>query len=77
MTYVFLGGQTLKLIKNGINITNSSNPLILTKNITIIDCYSPPLVRLTAQCIVASIASPNLVPISSAIYLVIEIYEEC
>jgi hypothetical protein len=34
-TYMFPGGRALKLIKNGVNITNSSNPLILTKNITL------------------------------------------
>ena len=40
-TYLFPGGRALKLIKNGVNITNSSNVLILTKNITltVIDFY--------------------------------------
>ena len=28
-TYLFPGGQALKLVKNGINISNSSNPLKL------------------------------------------------
>ena len=39
-TYLFSGGRSVKLVKNGINISNSTNPLILTKNITItvVDC---------------------------------------
>ena len=35
VTYLFPGGRALKLVKNGINVTNSTNPLILTKNITL------------------------------------------
>ena len=30
-TYLFPCGRALKLVKNGINVTNSTNPLILTK----------------------------------------------
>lgn len=85
LTYLFPGGRTLKLIKNGVNITSSSNPLILTKNITftVIDCCTPPPVRLAAHCIgagaviAASVASPNPVTIGSAIHLVTEIYDQC
>lgn len=84
-TYLFPGGRALKLIKNGVNITNSSNVLILTKNITltVIDCCTPPPVQLAAHCIgagavvVASVASPNPVTIGSAIHLITEIYEQC
>lgn len=85
LTYLFPGGRALKLVKNGVNITNSSNPLILTKNITltVIDCCAPPPVRLAAQCvaagalIAASVGSPNPVTIGSAIHLVTEIYDQC
>lgn len=51
-TYVFPGGRALQLVKNGVNITNSINPLILAKNITlsVIDCFTSPLVRLVAFC---------------------------
>ena len=54
-TYVFLGGRALKLVKDGIKVTNSTNPLILTKNITfiVVDCCTPPPVRLAAHCIAA------------------------
>ena len=82
-TYLFPGGRTLKLVKNGINISNSTNPLILTKNITltVVGCCTPPPVRFLAHCvgvgavIAASVASPNPVTIGSAIHLVSEIYE--
>ena len=61
------------------HITNSSNPLVLTKNITltVIDCCTPTPVRLVAHCIVtgavitASVASPNPVTIGSAFHLII------
>ena len=68
-----------------INITTSSNPLILTKNITltVIDCCTPPSVRLAAHCVGtvavlgASIVSPNPLTVGSALHLVTEIYEQC
>ena len=39
-TYLFPGGRALKLVKGGINVTNSSNPLVLAKNVTmiVVDC---------------------------------------
>jgi hypothetical protein len=85
LTYMFPGGRVLKLIKNGVNITNSTNPLQITKNITltVLDCCAPPPIRLSAHCIgaaaviAASVASPNPVTIGSAIHLVSEIYENC
>ena len=84
-TYLFPCGRALKLVKNGINVTNSTNPLILTKNITlvVVDCCTPPPVRLAAHCVavgslvVASIVSPNPVSVGSAIHVVTEIYENC
>ena len=84
-TYLFPGGRALKLVKDGINVTNSTNPLIFTKNITLIvvDCCTPPPVRLAAHCvavgwlIAASVINPNPVIIGSAINVVLEIYENC
>lgn len=84
-TLLFPSGRTLKLIKNGVNITNSTNPLLVTKNITltVIDCCSPPPVRLAARCvgagalIIASLGSPNPVTVGSAIHMVTEIYDNC
>ena len=71
----------LKLIKNGVIITNSNNPLQIIKNITltVLGCGAPPL-RLVAYCIVAgaliatSVASPNPVIMSSAIHIISDIY---
>ncbi len=85
LTYLFPGGRALKLIKNGVGITNSTNPFTLGANITltVIDCCTPPPVRLTAHCIAAaavitsSVISPNPVTVGSAIHLVTEIYEQC
>lgn len=53
LTFMFLGGRALKLVKNGVNITNSTNPLQITKTITltVVDCCAPPPVRLAAHCI--------------------------
>jgi len=82
---LFPCSRALKLVKNGINVTNSTNPLILTKNITLIvvDCCTPPPVRLAAHCvaagslIAASVVSPNPITICSAVHVVTEIYENC
>lgn len=84
-TYLFPGGRALKLVKDGVKISNSTNPLVLTKNITltVIHCCTPPPVRLVAHCvgagavIAASVVSPNPVTIGSAIHLVTDIYENC
>ena len=79
-TYLFPGGRALKLVKNGVNVTNSTNPLILTKNITLIvvNCCTPPPVRLAAgSLIAASVISPNPVTIGSVIHVVTEVYENC
>ena len=84
-TYLFPGGRALKLVKNGVNCTTSTNPLVLAKNITltVLDCCAPPPVRLAAHCIgasaviSASVSAPNPVTIGSAIHLVTGIYDNC
>lgn len=84
-TYMFPGGRALKLVKNGVNITNSSNPFKLTKNVTvtIVDCCAPPPLRLAAHCIAAgalitaSVVSPNPVTIGSSIHIITELYDNC
>ena len=84
-SWLFTGGRLLKLVKGGVNITNSTNPLIFAKNITLVvaDCCTPPPVRLAAHCvatgslIAASVVSPNPVTIGSAIHVVTEIYDNC
>ena len=84
-SYLFPGGRALKLIKDAVTITNSTDPLVLTKNVTlaVVDCCTPPPVRLAAHCIAAgsliaaSVVSPNPLTIGSALHAVTEIYENC
>ena len=85
VSYVFPSFRLFKLAQAGINVTTSSNPLILTKNITlaVIDCCTPPPVRLAAHCVGtvavvgASIVSPNPITVCSTLHLVTEIYDQC
>jgi hypothetical protein len=84
-TVLFPAGRALKLVKNVVGITNSTNPLVLTKNITltILDCCAPPPVRLVGHCVAAvaligaSVAAPNPVTIGSSIHIVTELYDLC
>lgn len=84
-SYLFPGVRTVKLVKDAINVTNSANPLIFAKNVTlvVVDCCTPPPVRLAAHCVAAgsliavSVVSPNPVTVGSAIHVVTEIYENC
>jgi hypothetical protein len=84
-SYLFSGGRAMKLVKNRVNITNCTNPLMLSKSITltVIGCCAPPIAWLPAHCIAAvaaigaSFASPNPVIIGSAVYFISEIYENC
>ena len=81
--WLFPGVQTAKLIKSGVNVTSSTRLLVFIKNITlvIVDCCTPPPVKLAAHCvaagslIVASVINPNSITIGSAIHVVTEIYD--
>lgn len=85
ISFVFPGARLLKLIKTGINITNSTTPLEVTANITltVLDCCAPPPVRLVGHCIAVgaligvSITAPNPLTIGSAVHIINEIYEKC
>jgi hypothetical protein len=82
---VFPGGKVVKLLKNGVAITNSINPLVLAKNITltVLYCCAPPPVRLAYHCVAtvalirASVAAPNPVTIGSSIRIVTKLYDLC
>lgn len=84
-SYLFPVTRTIKLLNDGIEVTNSTNPIVLTKNISllVIDCCMPPPVRLAAHCvaagslIAASVISPNPLTLGSAVHAVTEIYENC
>ena len=85
VTYFFPGELALKLVKNGLNRINSTNPLILTKNITltVLNCCAPLPVKLVAHClgvgtlIVVSVTSLNPATIGLAIHFVTEIHDNC
>ena len=82
---LFPFGRTFKLVKMGISISNSTSPLVLTKNITlvIIDCRTPPPLKLAAHCVaagsfvIASAVAPNPVTIGATVHIVSELYEKC
>lgn len=44
ITYLFPSGRELKLVKTGVDISNSTNLIIVTKNVTltVLDCCAPP-----------------------------------
>lgn len=72
-TYLLPGDQALKVVKGAINIINSTNKFVLTKNITLIMlAYSILLpVSLVFSC------AGVVVTLGYTIYLVTEIYESC
>jgi len=82
---IFPSARALKLVKASVTVTNSTNPLVLAKNITltVLDCCAPPPVSLAFHCISAvaligaSIATPNPITVGSSIHLVSELYDRC
>ena len=85
ISYLFPAGRTVKLVMDSINLTNSSNPLVLAKNVTmiVVDCCSSSPLQLGIHCIAvgslvdASVINPNPLTIGSGIHIVSEIYEDC
>jgi hypothetical protein len=83
--YFFPGFRLIKVLRQGARITNSSNPVMFISNVTltVIECCSPPPVRLAAHCIAAassiaaSIASPNPISVGCAAHFVYELYDQC
>lgn len=82
---IFPSARIFKLLKTGIEVTNSTNPMVVAKNITLVvfQCCTPPPLRLVGHCIGASfvigasITCPNPITVGSAIHLLSEIYENC
>ena len=79
---LFPGGRALKLLKSGVNITQSSSPLGVAKNITltVVDCCCPPTIRLPLRCAALSVSlflPAGPISIGWNIHLINEIYEEC
>ena len=79
---IFPGGRTLKLVKSGVNITNSTNAIGVAKNITltVIDCCAPPVVKLPVRCLVLGgtlLLPTNPITAGFTIEMIRDIYEEC
>ena len=85
LDYVFPFFRIRKLVTRGLEISNSTNPILIAKNVTltVVECCAPPQIWIMAQCIAAaatiaaSVVSPNPFTIGSAIHLLNEIYDEC
>ena len=83
--YFFPGGRIVKIINITRTATNSSNPLVIAKNLTltVADCCLPPPLRLAAHCVAASslvtasILYPNPATIGSSVHVVAELFELC
>lgn len=77
--------RMLKLTRKAVKVCNSTNPVVLAKNITltVIDCCCPAPLRLAAQCIglgaliVSTATTCNPFSLGAAIHLMTEIYEKC
>lgn len=79
---VFPFMRVVKLVRYGVNITKSTNPITVISNVTltVLDCCAPPPLRLAAT-FAASTASaavaPNPVSVGAAIHFANEIYDKC
>lgn len=80
--YLFPASRILNLSRNGINMTSSTNPVILSKNVTlmVIDCCSFYLLKLIAYCVMASsligvsLLIFDLITVGLAIHVTTEIH---
>ena len=85
ISYVFPGVRSRILYKQVFNATSLTNPIMMTKNVTlvVIECCAPPPLRLMAHCasgaslLAASCMSPNPITIGSFIHVITAIYENC
>ena len=85
ISYVFPGVWTATLYKKALNVTSLTNPITLSKNVTlvVIDCCASPPLRLTAHylsaalLLAASCVMPNSITFGSFIHVITEIYENC
>jgi len=81
---LFPFGRIVKVVRTGVNITNSTNPLTVTFNITktVIDCCAPPPLALAVDCValgavtISEIASPNPVSVGAIAHFAGKIYDE-
>ena len=72
-------------MKAGFNVISSKNPLIITKNITlvVVDCCTPPALHIIDHCmagprlITVAVIAPSSVTFGSAVHVIGEIYDNC
>ena len=87
-SYIFPSGRLISLYQNGVNITNSTNAWMVTKNVTltVVDCCCPlPLrpLRLAMHCVAlppligASITHPNPITVGGTFHIIGQIFEIC
>ena len=78
--------RTLKLVRQGVSITNSKNPVSIAggqQSMTVIDCCPPLPLKFTLHCasaatlIVGSVAVPNPTTVGAAVHIITEIIEKC
>lgn len=82
---IFPFGRIVKVTRTAVNITNSTNPVVVTLNVTktVLECCAPPPLRLAVDCValgagvVSTIASPNPISVGVAAHFVGKIYDEC
>jgi hypothetical protein len=82
---VFPFMRVVKLVRTGVKITNSTNPITVVGNVTltVLDCCAPPPLRLAATCaaFVASAASsavaPNPILVGATLHFASQIYDNC
>ena len=79
---VFPFMRVFKLVRYGVNITNSTNPITVVSNVTltVLDCCCPAPLRLAATCAASTDSAavePNPVLVGAAIHFANEIYDKC
>ena len=70
-------GRIAKLAIAGANVTNSSNPVLVAKNVSlaVVNCCAPPKVRVAAKCLALTslIASTPVSPSTATLGAIIHI----
>jgi len=82
---LFPGARTVRLLKEVIDTTNSTSPIKVATNLTLVvaDCCFPPPASLAVRCVSAgglmwlSFTAPNPITFGSAVHMFTEIYELC
>lgn len=82
---IFPIGRIMKVVQCGFKAANTTNPLISAVNVTltVVECCSPPPVRLAVVCIAAgasaisTVVSPNPYSLGATAHFMAEIYDNC